>query len=167
MLTMHSYNTRFQAKKAQTEFQERGVGTLASPQEFQAQKPQQERGVSRSHPSRRHKYNTRFEINRIRNAVIQRDCDIVSNMLAKVEAHQGTLDRVNACIDIFTYLRWNPMLFQVKIFADTVYKKMGELKIDCLNHIQGQGVASRNCHTLIALMRDISDFLGKSLQKYQ
>ena len=117
-------------------------------------------------PSRRHKYNTRFEINRIRNAVIQRDCDIVSNLLVKAEAQQEPLDRVNTCIDIFTYLRWNPALFQVKIFADTVYKKMGELKIDCLNLIQSQGVASRGCHTLIALMRDI-DFLGKSLQKYQ
>ena len=165
---MHSYNTRFQAKRAQTE--------------FQALKPQQERGVlvspespkathcvkrqSRSLPSRRHKYNTRFEINRIRNAVIQRDCDIVSNLLVKADAQQEPLDRVNTCIDIFTYLRWNPALFQVKIFADTVYKKMGELKIDCLNLIQSQGVASRGCHTLIALMRDI-DFLGKSLQKYQ
>ena len=103
-------------------------------------------------PSKRHKYDTRFEINRIRNAVIQRDCGIVSNLLLTAEAHQETLDRVNACIDVFTYLRWNPALFSVKTFADTVYKKMGELETDCLNHIQSQGVASHSCHTLLALI---------------
>ena len=153
---MHSYNTRFQAKRAQAEFQ--------TQQEFQAphvitvicpSQPSKD-----SQPSRRHRYDTRFEINRIRNAVILRDCGIVSNLLLTAEAHQETLDRVNACIDVFTYLRWNPALFQMKTFADTVYKKMGELETDCLNHIQSQGVASHSCHTLLALLRDISDFMG-------
>lgn len=157
---MHSYNTRFQAKKAQTEFQAKKA---------QALKPQQEPHVitvicpsqpsKGSQPSKRHRYDTRFEINRIRNAVILRDCGIVSNLLLTAEAHQETLDRVNACIDVFTYLRWNPALFQMKTFADTVYKKMDELKIDCLNHIQSQGVASHSCHALLALLGDI-DFLG-------
>lgn len=161
MLTMHSYNTRFQAKKAQTEFQERGVGTLASPQEFQAKKAQTEFQTKFQAPhitvmdSRRHKYDTRFEINRIRNAVIQRDCGIVSNLLSKAEEQQNIPARVNACINIFTYLRWNPTLFSVKTFADTVYKKMGELETDCLNHIQSQGVQLRCYHTLLALLRDI------------
>lgn len=136
---MHSYNTRFQAKKAQAKPQQEFQATLITV-------------ICPSQPSRRHKYDTRFEINRIRNAVIQRDCGIVSNLLSKAEAHQETLDRVNACIDVFTYLRWNPALFSVKTFADTVYKKMGELETDCLNHIQSQGVASHSCHTLLALI---------------
>ena len=90
----------------------------------------------------------------------------MSNLLAKAEAQQNIPARVNACINIFTYLRWNPTLLSVKIFADTIYKKMDELKIECLNHIQGEGVQLRCFHTLLALLGDI-DFLGKSLQKYQ
>ena len=151
MLTMHSYNTRFQAKKAQTEFQA----------EFQAKKAQTEFQTKFQAPhitvmdSRRHRYATRFEVSRIRNAVIQRDCTVMSNLLAEAEAQQNIPARVNACINIFTYLRWNPTLFSVKIFADTMYKKMDELKIECLNHIQGQGVQLRCFHTLLVLMNAV------------
>ena len=106
---MHSYNTRFQARKAQAlkPQQERGVSGFA------ATPPQAAQGTLVSPlPSKRHRYDTRFEINRIRNAVILRDCGIVSKLLLTAEAQQETLDRVNACIDVFTYLRWNPALFQ-------------------------------------------------------
>ena len=159
MSTMHSYNTRFQAKKAQTEFQAKKAQTefqakkaLASPQEFLHE---YSKASQITYPSKRHQYATRFEINRIRNAVIQRDCTVMSNLLAEAEAQQNIPARVNACINIFTYLRWNPTLFSVKIFADTIYKKMDELKIECLNHIQGEGVQLRCFHTLLVLMNAV------------
>jgi len=174
MSTMHSYNTRFQAQAKQAKQakaqQERGVGlqsVLASPQEFQAQakvlaSPQEflhecSKASHITYPSKRHRYDTRFEINRIRNAVILRDCAIMSNLFATAEAQQNISARVHACINIFTYLRWNRTLFSVKTFANTIYKKMDELKIECLNHIQGEGVQLRCFDTLFVLINHIME----------
>jgi hypothetical protein len=132
----HTYNTRFQAKQ-QAEQQSQ----VEQQSQAEQQIPVQEHSTFAQPPTEvdpirmRHCYATRFERKRIREVVIHRDINVVSDLLHNANAAGSTRERLKTCIDIYKYLLRHQMLLRVKLFRDVVWRKIDELERECYEHV--------------------------------
>jgi len=113
----HTYNTRLQVKQ-------------------QEQEQAQAQTLPHVDPVRmRHRYATRLERNRIQAVVIERDIAIVTDLLTKVDSSPRMLNRLKACIELYTYLLQHQMLFRIQSFKEITLNKMREIEKGCYKRL--------------------------------